>query len=63
MGRLGWQPKWDEERFTDSLNDEIQAVQELDTVMSSLFDVLLPMNEQTFPNWRTADFGRDGHDY
>lgn len=36
--RLGWRPKWDEKRFMDSLDDEIQAVQELDTVKSTLFD-------------------------
>ncbi|KAF2238758.1 hypothetical protein EV356DRAFT_528666 [Viridothelium virens] len=36
--RLGWQPKWDEETFLASLDDEIQAVQELDTVKSTVFD-------------------------
>ncbi|KAL9071885.1 MAG: hypothetical protein Q9157_005311 [Trypethelium eluteriae] len=36
--RLGWQPKWDEERFLASLDDEVQAVQELDTVKSTVFD-------------------------
>ncbi|RDW86003.1 hypothetical protein BP5796_04328 [Coleophoma crateriformis] len=29
---LGWQPKWDEERFLGSLDDEIQAVLESDPV-------------------------------
>ncbi|KAL9083685.1 MAG: hypothetical protein Q9165_008413 [Trypethelium subeluteriae] len=36
--RLGWQPKWDEERFLESLDDEIQAVQDLDTVKATIFD-------------------------
>ncbi|KAI4863797.1 NAD(P)-binding protein [Hypoxylon rubiginosum] len=36
--RLGWQPKWDEERFLDSMDDEVQSVLELDTVKPSLFD-------------------------
>ncbi|KAM0424376.1 hypothetical protein ACHAPT_010524 [Fusarium lateritium] len=38
--KLGWQPKWDEKRFLDSLDDEIKAVQQLDTVKMSLFDSL-----------------------
>ncbi|XXG95183.1 hypothetical protein Hte_001443 [Hypoxylon texense] len=36
--RLGWQPKWDEERFLDSIDDEVQAVLELDNIKPSLFD-------------------------
>lgn len=38
--KLGWKPKWDERRFLDSLDDEIEAVQQLDTVKMSLFDSL-----------------------
>ncbi|RSL43276.1 hypothetical protein CEP54_015150 [Fusarium duplospermum] len=38
--KLGWKPKWDEKRFLDSLDDEIEAVQQLDTVKMSLFDSL-----------------------
>ncbi|KAI1414112.1 NAD(P)-binding protein [Hypoxylon sp. FL1857] len=36
--QLGWQPKWDEKRFLENLDDEIQAVLELDTVKSTLFN-------------------------
>ncbi|KAI0837093.1 NAD(P)-binding protein [Hypoxylon sp. FL0890] len=36
--RVGWQPKWDQERFLESMDDEIQAVLELDTVKPTLFD-------------------------
>ena len=39
---LGWQPKWDKERFLESMDDEIRAVLELDTVKATLFDSLLP---------------------
>ncbi|KAI9704644.1 MAG: hypothetical protein M1820_005392 [Bogoriella megaspora] len=39
---LGWRPKWDEKRFMESLDDEIQAVLELDTVKPSVFATLLP---------------------
>jgi len=28
--QLGWQPKWDKERFLESMDDEIQAVLDLD---------------------------------
>lgn len=38
--KLGWKPKWDEKRFLESLDDEIEAVQQLDTVKMSLFDSL-----------------------
>ncbi|RSM08477.1 hypothetical protein CDV31_008114 [Fusarium ambrosium] len=38
--KLGWKPKWDEKRFLDSLNEEVEAVQQLDTVKMSLFDSL-----------------------
>ncbi|KAE9369114.1 hypothetical protein N431DRAFT_469048 [Stipitochalara longipes BDJ] len=37
---LGWQPKWDKERFLDSMDDEIQAVQELEKVNTTVFDAL-----------------------
>ncbi|KAJ3535359.1 hypothetical protein NM208_g1129 [Fusarium decemcellulare] len=36
--KLGWKPKWDEKRFLDSIDDEIAAVEELDTIKMSLFD-------------------------
>ncbi|KAF2117978.1 hypothetical protein BDV96DRAFT_611553 [Lophiotrema nucula] len=36
--KLGWQPKWDEKMFMESLDDEVQDCLDLDTVGSSLFD-------------------------
>ncbi|KAK7409252.1 hypothetical protein QQX98_008562 [Neonectria punicea] len=44
--KLGWKPKWDEERFLGSIDDEIQAVQELDTVKMSLFDSLIASTDK-----------------
>ncbi|KAJ4364960.1 hypothetical protein N0V83_008576 [Neocucurbitaria cava] len=38
--RLGWEPKWDKERFLESIDDEVQAVLELDTVKATVFDAL-----------------------
>ncbi|RDW74800.1 hypothetical protein BP6252_05942 [Coleophoma cylindrospora] len=38
---LGWQPKWDEERFLSSLDDEIQAVLESDPVMNTVSQTLV----------------------
>jgi hypothetical protein len=38
--QLDWQPKWDKERFLESMDDEIEAVQELDKVKASVFDLL-----------------------
>ncbi|KAJ3958890.1 hypothetical protein N0V92_004529 [Colletotrichum tropicale] len=41
--KLGWQPKWTEEMFLESIDDEVQDVLELDTAQtSSLFTTLLP---------------------
>ncbi|KAF2803422.1 NAD(P)-binding protein [Mytilinidion resinicola] len=40
--RLGCQPKWDEKRFLESMDDEIRAVQELDKVKDTVFDSILP---------------------
>ncbi|KAF2493074.1 NAD(P)-binding protein [Lophium mytilinum] len=42
--RLGWQPKWDLERFLGSMDDEIEAVQELDKVKPTVFDAILPFS-------------------
>lgn len=42
--QLGWQPRWDQKRFLDSMDDEIQAVQELDTIKSSIYDGLSSKN-------------------
>ena len=38
---LGWRPVWDSEKqFLGSMGDEVEAVQELDGVRSSIFDSL-----------------------
>lgn len=37
--RVGWQPKWTLEMFLNSLDDEIQAVLDLDKGQTSIFDV------------------------
>ncbi|KAI1378883.1 NAD(P)-binding protein [Hypoxylon crocopeplum] len=42
--RLGWQPQWDKERFLESMDDEVQAVLELDTVKPTLFSSMLANN-------------------
>ncbi|KAF2792902.1 NAD(P)-binding protein [Melanomma pulvis-pyrius CBS 109.77] len=39
--KLGWNPKWDEEMFMNSMDDEVLAVLELDTAKASIFDTLL----------------------
>ncbi|KAF2664223.1 NAD(P)-binding protein [Microthyrium microscopicum] len=41
--RLGWQPKWDKERFLKNIDDEVQAVLDLDKtkVKTTVFDSLL----------------------
>jgi hypothetical protein len=39
--KIGWQPKWDEERYLGSMDDEVLAVQELDTVKATVFDTLM----------------------
>lgn len=40
--KLGWQPKWTQEMFLESIDDEVQDVLELDTAQpSSLFTTLL----------------------
>ncbi|KIX01887.1 uncharacterized protein Z518_07826 [Rhinocladiella mackenziei CBS 650.93] len=44
--RLGWQPKWDEKRYLESMDDEIQAVQELDTVKPTIFASLINPSDQ-----------------
>jgi hypothetical protein len=38
--QLGWQPKWDKQRFLESMDDEVLTVQELDKVNTSVFDAL-----------------------
>ncbi|KAE8451665.1 hypothetical protein EG329_003122 [Mollisiaceae sp. DMI_Dod_QoI] len=39
--QIGWQPKWDKQRCLESMDDEINAVLEFDTVPVTLFDKLL----------------------
>lgn len=36
--QLGWEPKWSEESFLDNLDDEVQAVLDLDTVKATIFN-------------------------
>ncbi|KAI1105789.1 NAD(P)-binding protein [Jackrogersella minutella] len=36
--QLGWSPKWDQKRFLESMEDEIQDVLELDTIKPTLFN-------------------------
>ncbi|PSN64073.1 NAD(P)-binding protein [Corynespora cassiicola Philippines] len=38
---LGWKPEWNEKRFMESLDDEIQAVLDLNTTKNTLFETLL----------------------
>lgn len=35
--KLGWNPKWSEKKFMDSIDDEISDVLELDTIKPTLF--------------------------
>ena len=43
--RLGWQPKWDEKKLLESIDDEVQAVLELDTVETTVFNTLMPSKD------------------
>lgn len=38
--KIGWKPKWDEKRFLDNINDEIDAVVENGKAKSRLMDSL-----------------------
>ncbi|CAH0057299.1 unnamed protein product [Clonostachys solani] len=38
---LGWQPKWNQKRFLDSIDDEIQAALDDKPLQSTLFDTIL----------------------
>ncbi|VUC32934.1 unnamed protein product [Clonostachys rosea] len=38
---LGWQPKWNQKRFLDSIDDEIQAALDDKPLASTLFDTIL----------------------
>ncbi|KAK1983626.1 hypothetical protein LZ30DRAFT_713824 [Colletotrichum cereale] len=38
--KLGWKPEWDESRFMDSIDDEVQSALDLDTGATSLYDSL-----------------------
>lgn len=39
--RIGWRPKWDEERCMNSMDDEVDAVLELDKHKPTLFDSMI----------------------
>ncbi|KAH8678427.1 hypothetical protein BX600DRAFT_452050 [Xylariales sp. PMI_506] len=39
--QLGWQPKWDEKRFLESLEQEVEAVLQWDVVKPTIFNSLL----------------------
>ena len=39
--KIGWKPKWDENRSLECMDDEVVAVLELDTVETSVFSTLL----------------------
>ncbi|KAL5378872.1 hypothetical protein DPSP01_008805 [Paraphaeosphaeria sporulosa] len=39
--QLGWQPIWDERRFLESTDEEVQAVLDLDTIRTGIFDKLM----------------------
>lgn len=38
---LGWQPKWNQKRFLDSIDDEIQAALDEKPLESTLFNTIL----------------------
>lgn len=38
--KIGWQPKWNEEHYLASIDDEVQAALEFDTVTASRYDSL-----------------------
>ncbi|KAH8690119.1 hypothetical protein BGW36DRAFT_433072 [Talaromyces proteolyticus] len=40
--RLGWQPKWTQEKFLESIDDEVQAVLDFDIGNTNIFKVLHP---------------------
>lgn len=39
--QIGWKPKWDEQRFLGSMDEEVKDVLEVDTNKASVFNVLL----------------------
>lgn len=40
QGRLGWEPKWDKQRFLNHMHEEVQAVLDEGKAKSSLIDSL-----------------------
>ena len=38
---LGWEPQWNEQKYLESMDQEVQDVLDLDTGKASLFDTLL----------------------
>ena len=43
--KLGWKPKWDEERYLASLDDEVDAALEPGVIKSTIFDSVLEKPE------------------
>ncbi|KAI0514845.1 hypothetical protein F5B22DRAFT_636918 [Xylaria bambusicola] len=41
---LGWQPKWNEQKFLASMDEEVSATLQYDRGRTTLFDTLKPMN-------------------
>jgi hypothetical protein len=39
--RLGWEPSWNEQAFLEKADEEVQAVIDLDTIRTGIFDKLL----------------------
>jgi hypothetical protein len=39
--KIGWKPEWDEKRCLASIDDQVQAALDLDTVKASRYDTLL----------------------
>lgn len=38
---LGWKPQWDEKKYLESIDQEVQDVLELDSGKASVFDALM----------------------
>lgn len=52
---LGWQSVWDEEKFLQSTDDEILAIEQLDTSRSSLFDKLHSTDAKVYVSSKSID--------
>lgn len=45
--QFGWKPKWNSEKFLNSMDNEIQAVLDWDKGLTNIFDVFASKDEQT----------------